>query len=51
MRAELDQKVPRWLKQFDVPSVAVTYIRDGKIDWTDIYREQSPGVPANAKTL
>jgi CubicO group peptidase (beta-lactamase class C family) len=51
VRAELDQKVPGWLKQFDVPSVAVAYIRDGKIDWTATYGQQSPGVPANEKTL
>jgi CubicO group peptidase (beta-lactamase class C family) len=51
IQAELDQKVPGWLKQFDVPSVAIAYIRNGKIDWTAIYGEQSPGIPANAKTL
>jgi CubicO group peptidase (beta-lactamase class C family) len=51
MRSQLDQKTPAWLKQFDVPSVAVAYIREGKIDWTAVYGEQSPGVPANAKTL
>jgi CubicO group peptidase (beta-lactamase class C family) len=51
MQIELDQKVPGMLKQFDVPSIAVAYIRDGKIDWTAIYGEQSPGVPANARTL
>jgi CubicO group peptidase (beta-lactamase class C family) len=51
MRAALDREVPAWLKQYDVPSVAVAYIRRGKIDWTAIYGEQSPGVPANAKTL
>ncbi len=51
MRAALDRNVPDWLKQFDVPSVAVAYIRKGKIDWTAVYGEQSPGVPANARTL
>jgi CubicO group peptidase (beta-lactamase class C family) len=51
MRSQLDQKAAEWLKQFDVPSVAVAYIREGKIDWTAVYGEQSPGVPANGKTL
>jgi CubicO group peptidase (beta-lactamase class C family) len=51
IRSELDQKIPGWLKQYDVPSVAVAYIRNGKIDWTAVYGEQSPGVPANANTL
>lgn len=47
----LDQKAPQWLKEYDVPSVAVGYIEDGKLAWTAIYGEQSPGVPATDKTL
>lgn len=50
-RTRLDQKAPELLKKYGVPSVAVAYIREGKIDWTAIYGEQSPGVPATAKTL
>ncbi len=47
----IDQKAPQWLKQYDVPSVAVAYIEKGKIAWTAVYGEQSPGVPATEKTL
>ena len=47
----LDQKIPGWLKQYDVPSVAVAYIKNGKLAWTAVYGEQSPGVSASAKTL
>jgi len=50
-RAEIDAHVAEWLKQSDVPSVAVAYIEDRKVAWTEVYGEQSPGVPATAKTL
>jgi len=49
--AELDRKAPQWLRQYDVPSVAVAYIEDGKVAWTKVYGQQSPGVPATSKTL
>lgn len=51
LKAQVDQKAPQWLKQYDVPSAAVAYIEDGKVAWTAIYGEQSPGVPATSKTL
>jgi CubicO group peptidase (beta-lactamase class C family) len=51
LKAEVDRKAPQWLKQYDVPSVAVAYIENGKVAWTAVYGEQSPGVPATGKTL
>lgn len=51
VKAQLDQKATQWLKQYDVPSVAVAYIADGKVAWTGVYGEQSPGVQATSKTL
>ena len=51
LRAQLDQQTAQWLKQFDVPSVAIAYIENGRLAWTAVYGEQSPGVPANEKTL
>jgi CubicO group peptidase (beta-lactamase class C family) len=39
------------LKESDVPSVAVAYIEDRKVAWTEVYGEQSPGVAATRKTL
>lgn len=50
-RAEIDGHVAEWLKESDVPSVAVAYIKDEKVGWTAVYGEQSPGVPATEKTL
>src|SRR5580658_6828999 len=50
-RAEIDAHAAEWLKESDVPSVAVAYIEDRKVAWTEVYGEQSPGVPATAKTL
>jgi CubicO group peptidase (beta-lactamase class C family) len=40
-----------WLKESDVPSVAVAYIEDRKVAWAEVYGEQSPGVAATGKTL
>ncbi|MGB6194458.1 MAG: serine hydrolase domain-containing protein, partial [Terracidiphilus sp.] len=50
-RAEIVAHAAEWLKESDVPSVAVAYIKDGKVAWTAVYGEQSPGVPATGKTL
>jgi CubicO group peptidase (beta-lactamase class C family) len=51
VRALLDERAPQWLKQHDVPSVAVAYIENEKVAWTAVYGEQSPGVPASLKTV
>ena len=50
-RAEIDAHVREWLKDSDVPSVAVAYIQDRKVAWTEVYGEQSPGVAATQETL
>lgn len=50
-RAQIDAHVAEWLKESDVPSVAVAYIKDGKVAWTAVYGEQSPGIAATEKTL
>ena len=51
LRTQVVQNLPKWLKQYNVPSVAVAYIANGKLAWTAVAGEQSPGVPANDKTL
>jgi CubicO group peptidase (beta-lactamase class C family) len=48
---QLDAQAPGWLQKYDVPSVSVAYIEHGKVAWTAVYGEQSPGVPATGKTL
>ena len=50
-RAEIDAHAAEWLKESDVPSVAVAYIKDRKVAWTAVYGEQSPGIPVTGKTL
>jgi CubicO group peptidase (beta-lactamase class C family) len=50
-RAEIDAHVAEWLNESDVPSVAVAYIKDRRVAWTQVYGEQSPGVAATEKTL
>lgn len=47
----LDEKVPAWLAEYGVPSVAVAYIEDGAVQWTRVYGEQSEGVSATPRTL
>jgi CubicO group peptidase (beta-lactamase class C family) len=49
--AVLDERVPGWLAQYRVPSIAVAWIDDGEIAWTRVYGDQSPGVPATQRTL
>jgi CubicO group peptidase (beta-lactamase class C family) len=51
LRARLDREAPEWLAREHVPSVAVAYIEDGKVAWTSVHGEQSPGIAANARTL
>ena len=50
-RAEIDAHAAEWLKESDVPSVAVAFIKDRRLAWTAVYGEQSPGVAATGKTL
>jgi CubicO group peptidase (beta-lactamase class C family) len=50
-RAKIDAHAGEWLKESDVPSVAVAYIEDRTVAWTAVYGEQSPGVAATGKTL
>jgi len=51
LRTQVVQSLPKWLKQYNVSSVAVAYIASGKLAWTAAAGEQSPGVPVNDKTL
>jgi hypothetical protein len=51
LRAKVVQNLPGWLKQYHVPSVAVAYIAGGKLAWSVVAGEQSPGVPASVMTL
>ena len=51
LRQRIAAQAPDWLKRYDVPSVAVAYVADGKLAWTYVTGEQSPGVPANERTL
>jgi CubicO group peptidase (beta-lactamase class C family) len=51
LRAQVVQKLSGWLKQYDVPSTAVAYIAEGKLAWTVVSGEQSPGVQATDASL
>lgn len=50
-RADIDAHATEWLRDGDVPSLAVAYIEGGKVAWTAVYGEQSPGVAATEGTL
>src|SRR3984885_1866305 len=50
-RAEVDAHVAEWLKASDVPSAAVASIEARKAASAAVYGEQSPAVPATARTL
>src|SRR5688500_16108744 len=49
--ATLDAQVPGWLAQHGVPSLALAYIRDGRVQWTRTWGQQAEGVPATNATL
>lgn len=51
LRSRFDATALALLRQHDVPSVAVAYIHNGALAWTAVYGDQSPGTPANDKTL
>lgn len=51
LHAALDAAAPGWLAQYDVPSLAVAYIREGALVWTAAYGMQSPDTPATVDTL
>jgi CubicO group peptidase (beta-lactamase class C family) len=46
-----DAGAPQWLATHKVPSVAIAYIRNGRVAWTRAYGEQGPGAPATPRTL
>lgn len=48
---ELDAIAPASLTASEVPSLAVAYIRDGRVRWTRVYGEQADGLPATTQTL
>jgi len=51
LRTKIIQDLSGWLKQYNVPSASVAYIAKGRLAWTVVAGEQSPGVPATDKTL
>jgi CubicO group peptidase (beta-lactamase class C family) len=50
-RGEIAAHAAEWLKESDVPSVAVAFIKDRRLARTAVYGEQFPGVAATGKTL
>ncbi len=48
---DLDAKVPRLLAEYEISSVGVAVIEGGRVAFTKVYGEQSPGVPATNATL
>lgn len=49
--AAVREKVPLWLAEFDVPSVGIAYIEDGRIAFVRHFGFQQWGYPANEETL
>ncbi len=45
-QAALRRKIPLWLKQYKVPTVGVAVIKDGKVEWAEVFGERSPGAEA-----
>jgi CubicO group peptidase (beta-lactamase class C family) len=51
LKATLDDVALEWLEESDTPSVAVAFIENGRMQWSAVYGEQAPGVPADDRTL
>lgn len=49
--AEVDATLARLVEEHDVTTAGAAIIRNGDIEWTGYYGEQSPGVPASASTI
>ena len=50
-RSQLDARVPRLLSEYQVASVGIAVIADGRVVSAKVYGEQAPGVPASSATL
>jgi CubicO group peptidase (beta-lactamase class C family) len=51
-RSKLNERIPVWLKAFNVTGVSIAEINNGEISWTAFYGDQFLGGPkANADTL
>lgn len=48
---ELDVRVPPLLADYEIASVGIGLIEDGRVALTKVYGEQVPGVPASKATL
>jgi CubicO group peptidase (beta-lactamase class C family) len=49
--SELDVRVPRLLAEYEIASVGVALIGDGRVTLTKVYGEQAPAVAASNATL
>lgn len=48
---KLTSQVPGWLKDANVPSIAISYVANNEVAVTLVCGEQAPKVPATTKTL
>ncbi|HYE76289.1 MAG TPA: serine hydrolase domain-containing protein [Blastocatellia bacterium] len=47
----LKKKIPVWLKQYKVPAVGVAVIKNGKVEWAEVFGERATGVKATRDTI
>lgn len=48
---ELESTIPALMDEHKVASLSLTFIENGDIAWTQVFGEQSEGVPATPKTM
>ena len=51
LKIVLDKRIPEWQEEYNIPATGVGYIKNGEIQWTEVYGIQSPGVPVSDSTL
>src|SRR5205085_443795 len=50
-KAALFKKISVWLKQYKVPAVGIAAIKDGKVEWAEVFGERAPGIKATRDTV
>ena len=47
----ISEQMPSWLKQYKVPAAGVAVIKDGRVQWSDVFGERATGIAANRDTV
>jgi CubicO group peptidase (beta-lactamase class C family) len=51
--SQLDQLIPQWLEEYNVPGAAVSFVRNGEVVWSEGYglADRAQGIPLTADSV